>query len=115
MARFASARDASGVRLDLENVLVRPVDWIPPAAWSAEDLDLMRYQFIEYFLSVGDIGRAFRWSRLLAERLGSRGLLMRDNLLRSAAGPESVEQRAMAAGAFAGVVLGAWREQWGRA
>ena len=113
MARFVAARDASGARLDLENVFVRPTDWIPPAAWSVEDLDLMRYLFVEYFLSVGDISRAFRWACLLAKRLDSRGLLMRDNLLRHTSGPALSEQRAMAIGAFAGVVLGAFREQRG--
>ena len=113
MARFVAARDTSGARLDLENVFVRPTDWIPPAAWSAEDLDLMRYLFIEYFLSVGDISRAFRWACLLAKRLDSRGLLMRDNLLRHTSEPARSEQRAMAIGAFAGVVLGAFREQRG--
>jgi hypothetical protein len=111
MARFVAARDASGVRLDLENVAVRPMDWIPPAAWSAEDLDLMRYLFIEYFLSVGDISRAFRWARLLAERLDSRGLLIRENLLRHTSAPETADRRAMAVGAFAAVVLGGFREQ----
>jgi glycosyltransferase involved in cell wall biosynthesis len=113
MARFVAARDTSGVRLDLENVVVRPMDWIPPAAWSAEDLDLMRYLFVEYFLSVGDISRAFRWARVLAARLDSRGLLMRDNLLRHSSAAESAEQRAMAVGAFAGVVLSGFREQRG--
>ncbi len=112
MTRFVAARDSGGVRLDLENVLVRPVDWIPPGAWSAHDLNLMRYMFVEYFLSVGDIARSYRWSRLLAESLGNQGLLMRENLFRVAASAEMGEQRAMAAGAFAGVVLGAWREQW---
>jgi glycosyltransferase involved in cell wall biosynthesis len=111
MARFAAARDASGARLDLQNVTIRPMDWIPPAAWSAEDLDLMRYQFIEYFLSIGDVSRAFRWARVLSERLDSRGHLIRSNLLRYASASETTNRRGMAAGAFAGVVLGAFREQ----
>jgi hypothetical protein len=113
MRRYAAARDASGARLDLENVLLRPVDWIPPAAWSAEDLGTMRYQFVEYFLAVGDVARAFRWSRVLSECLGNRGLLLRENLLRRATGALPADQRALAAGAFTGVVLGAWREQQG--
>jgi glycosyltransferase involved in cell wall biosynthesis len=111
MSRFAAARDSSGARLDIDNVLVRPTDWIPPAPWSADDLDLMRYMFVEYFLSIGDISRAFRWARLLAERLNSRGLLMRDNLLRRTWASETTDQRAMAVGAFTAVVLNAFREQ----
>ena len=115
MARFAGARDASGVRLDLANALIRPMDWIPPAAWSTEELDQMRYMFSEYFLSVGDISRAFRWARLLAERLDSRELLMRDNLLRHASASEAADKRAMAVGAFTGIVLGGFREQRAKA
>lgn len=111
MVRFAAARDASGARLDLANVLVRPIDWIPPHSWSAADLDLMRYMFCEYYLSVGDVARAFRWARLLAATLDGRGLLMRDNLLRQACAPEASDRRAMAAGAFTAVVLGGFREQ----
>jgi glycosyltransferase involved in cell wall biosynthesis len=111
MAQFVAVRDASGARLDIDNVLLRPTDWIPPAPWSAEDLDLMRYMFIEYFLSVGDISRAFRWARLLARRLDSPGLLMRDNLFRHTWASEAADQRAMAVGAFTAVVLSAFREQ----
>jgi glycosyltransferase involved in cell wall biosynthesis len=109
--RFSAARDASGIRLDLANALVRPVDWIPHAAWSAEELDLMRYQCLEYFLSVGEVVRAFHWARQLAGRLDTRGLLLRENLLREASAADCDERRRLAAGAFAGVVLGAWREQ----
>lgn len=114
MARFAAARDAYGVRLDLENMLARPVDWIPPCAWSPEDLDLMRYMFLEYFLSVGEFARAFHWSRLLAETLSFDRMLLRDNLVRRATGPGTAEQRAIAAASFAGLVLGLWREQRSR-
>jgi glycosyltransferase involved in cell wall biosynthesis len=113
MRRFAMARDAAGARLDLENVLLRPIDWIPPANWSVEDLDMMKYQFVEYFLSVGDVARAFRWSNLLSKRLDNRGILLRESLLRRANGALPADQRALAAGAFTGVVLGAWREQRG--
>lgn len=111
MARFAAARDASGARLDLANLLVRPIDWIPPNAWSADDLDMMRYMFCEYFLSVGEVSRAFRWACLLAEQLDSRGLLMRDNLLRAAFANGAADKRAMAAGAFTATVLHGFREQ----
>jgi glycosyltransferase involved in cell wall biosynthesis len=111
LIRFAAARDASGIRLDLANALTRPVDWIPPAAWSAEDLDLMRYQCLEYFLSIGEVARAFHWARQLVGRLDQRGLLLRDNLLHEASTANCPERRALAAGAFAGTVLGAWRVQ----
>lgn len=110
MARFVAARDASGARLDLANVLLRPMDWIPPGDWSAADLNLMRYMFVEYFLSVGDLARAFRWSRLLADGLDLGGSLLLANLLRFATDAADADG-AMAAGAYTGVVLGAWRER----
>lgn len=110
MVRFAAARDASGARFDVENMLARPVDWIPPGAWSSQDLNQMRYMFTEYFLSVGEISRAYRWSRLLAESL-TTGILLRENLLRIVETSKKVEQRAMATGAFAATVMGAWREE----
>ena len=113
MCRFVAARDASGVRLDLRNALVRPVDWIPAGAWLPEDLDLMRYMFVEYFLSIGDVAGAFRWARLLAENLGNVGVLMRENLLRCTSPSMPAGEAALAIGAFAGVVFGAWREQRG--
>jgi glycosyltransferase involved in cell wall biosynthesis len=113
MYRFVAAREASGARLDLRNVLARPVDWIPPGAWLPEDLNLMRYMFVEYFLSIGDVARAFRWARLLAESLGIVGLLMRENLLRCASSSTSADKRALAIGAFAGIVFAAWREERG--
>jgi hypothetical protein len=111
MIRYTAARDASGIRLDLDNALVRPVDWIPPAVWSDADLDLMRYQCVEYFLSVGEVARAFRWARQLARRLDTGAVLLRENLLREADSADCHERRARAEGAFAGVVLGAWRAQ----
>jgi hypothetical protein len=114
MTRFTAARDASGARMDLDSVLNRPIDWMPPAAWSSADLDLMRYMFAEYFLSVGHVARAFHWARQLSERLGTSSLMMRENLLRCARESGTQDQRTMASGAFAGVVLGVWREVQGR-
>jgi glycosyltransferase involved in cell wall biosynthesis len=115
MVRFVVARDLSGARLDLMNVFTRPIDWIPPGTWSPEDINLMRYMFLEYFLSVGNVIRACRWARLLAEHLRDSKSLMRENLLRYASSPLAGDQSLLATGAFAGLILGAWREQGGLA
>jgi hypothetical protein len=108
MARFVSARDAAGVRLDLANSLAKPTDWIPPGDWSDQDIALMRYMFLEYFLAVGDLTRAFRWARLLGTWL-PKSTLLRENLLRMATTEIATDHRLMAAGAYAAAVLDAAR------
>lgn len=107
MARFIAARDASGLRISLANTASMPIDWIPPAAWTPQDLGLMQFMFVEYFLSVGDLPRAFRWARSLEAHLPG-GNLLRQNLLRSVS--EGGNNGAMAAGAYAGIMLGAFRQ-----
>ena len=109
VSRYVAARDACGVRLDLASVLLQPMDWIPPGTWTAAELDLMRAMFLEYFLSVADGPRAFRWAGLLSESLPDG--LARDNLLQAATKGSRPEIRAMAAGAFAALVLVAYKER----
>ncbi|HTJ91192.1 MAG TPA: glycosyltransferase [Acidocella sp.] len=107
MMRFAQARDKTGLRLGVDEILHMPMDWIPPNDWSSEELGLIRYIFMEYFLSVADMPRAFRWAALLAPQL-QRDSLMLQNLKRKASeGDGSVSL--MAAGAYAGLVLEAYR------
>ena len=108
MAKFVRARDQAGVPLDLRSALAMPVDWIPPANWSEDELALMRFMFIEYFLSIGDLPRAFRWARLLEPSLPGDSLTLQ-NLLRAASGPGG-DSRAMAAGAYTGVVMSSYRD-----
>lgn len=112
MRRYCAARDAAGVSLDLANCLTMPVDWIPPGSWTSDETALMQYMFVEYFLSIGEVPRAFHWARRL-ERWLPRPSLMRENLLRRAAprGPGAAEEEgfdAMAAGAYAALVFGAY-------
>jgi len=111
MARFVQARDAAGARLDVKNVMIRPVDWIPQWFWTEHELNLMRYMFAEYFLSVADVGRAFHWARLLAEDLGGARQLMLENLLQRTVASDPPGRSDLAIGAFTGVVVEAWREQ----
>lgn len=113
MQRYCAARDAAGLSLDLANCLAMPVDWIPPGFWTSDEVALMQYMFVEYFLSVGDVPRAFHWARRLEEAL-PRPSLMRENLLRCAtvrdpaAGEEESGPDPMAAGAYAALVFSAY-------
>jgi hypothetical protein len=107
MMRFAQARDKTGLRLGVDEILNMPMDWIPPNDWSSDDLGLIRYIFIEYFLSVADLPRAYRWATLLAPKL-ARESLMLQNLKRKASEADG-SVSLMAAGAYAGLVLEAYR------
>ena len=108
MRRFASARDAAGLRLDLENCLNMPIDWIPPGDWTRDELALMQYMFLEYFISIADISRAFRWAKRLASGLDKPSLSLNNlsNMSESNNGNSSL----LAAGAYCGVLLGLYKQ-----
>jgi glycosyltransferase involved in cell wall biosynthesis len=107
MAKLVQARDKTHLRLGVDDILQMPVDWIPPADWSSDELSLIRYMFIEYFLSVTDIPHAFRWAKLLAPMLPQESLMLH-NLKRKAS--EAVgDLPLMAAGAYTGLVFEAYR------
>jgi glycosyltransferase involved in cell wall biosynthesis len=107
MAKFVAARDGTGVRLGVNDILQMPVDWIPPADWTEAELGLMRYMFVEYFLSVGDIPRAFRWAKVLSPMMPNESLMLHNVRRAAAEGTGSVPL--MAAGAYTGLVLEAYR------
>jgi glycosyltransferase involved in cell wall biosynthesis len=107
MTKFVQARDMAGLRLGVDQIFQIPMDWIPPADWSSPELGLIRYIFTEYFLSVADIARAFRWAKLLAPMLPQESLML-ENLKRKTS--EAVGSAPlMAAGAYTGLVLEAYR------
>ena len=95
------------MRLSVDDILQMPVDWIPPADWTEAELGLMRYMFVEYFLSVGDIPRAFRWAKVLSPMMPDKFLLLHNVRRAAAEGTGSVPL--MAAGAYTGLVLEAYR------
>ena len=109
MSKFVQARDKAGVRLSVDEIFQMPIDWIPAAGWSSAELNLMRFMFVEYFLSVADVPRAFRWAEVLVQALSNKSLVIENLQLRA---QQSIDGASlMAAGAFCGLVLEAYRHQ----
>lgn len=108
MAKFMRARNKAGVRIDLANAFVIPADWIPPADWSDQELGLIRYIFLEYFLSTANMPRALRWARRLATNLDEPSLMM-DVL--AAAGDGQGSRNIAAVAAHSALVLAAYKEK----
>jgi glycosyltransferase involved in cell wall biosynthesis len=105
---FVRTREVAGLRLSLNNALSMPIDWIPPGEWSQETLGLMWYMFLEHFISVSDMHRAYRWARMLEPLIPGQSLL-RQSVLRSAETARG-DLRAMAAGVYSGLTLGAYEQ-----
>lgn len=103
MAKFGRVRDSHRPDLSLDACLSDPVDSIPEGNWTEEELELMRFMFLEYFLSVADTSKAFFWARTLYPVLPNKPFFL-ENLLRLAASEDGSSSR-MAAGAFGGVVF----------
>jgi glycosyltransferase involved in cell wall biosynthesis len=107
MRRFATARDAAGLRLNVENCLTMPIDWIPPGDWTQDEFTLMQFMFLEYFVSIADIPRAIRWAKRLASRLDKPSLVLSN--LSMASESNNGSQSLLAAGAYCGVLLGLYK------
>jgi glycosyltransferase involved in cell wall biosynthesis len=107
MKKFTQLRDENGWNLSLDSCLYQPVDRIPPGPWTEEELSLMYYMFLEYFLSVGNLAKAFLWAERLNSRLDAKPFFL-DNLYRSA---KNGKPDPMAVGAYAGAVFAAYREE----
>jgi hypothetical protein len=108
MRRFASARDAAGLRLNIENCLSMPIDWIPPDDWTKDELALIQFMFLEYFVTIADIPRAFRWAKRLASGLDKPSLSLSNLSIMSDA--NNGNQSLLAAGAYCGVLLGLYKQ-----
>ena len=113
MARYAEARDRSGLRLDLASCLAMPTDWIPPGDWSEAERGAMLHMFLEYYLSVGDIPHAVRWAKRLEPLLRTPSLTLRN--LRALSETQPGADGLMAAGAYAGSLAGLFKRQAERA
>ena len=113
MARFAEARDRSGLRLDLASCLAMPQDWIPPNDWSDAERGAMQYMFLEYYLSVADIPHAVRWAKRLEPLLPKPSLMLRN--LRTLSETHAGANGLMAAGAYAGALAGLFKREFDRA
>lgn len=108
MRRFVAARDATGIRLDLANCLSMPVDWIPPGDWTIDEIALMQYMFLEYFISIADISRALRWAKRLEPHLGKPSLSLSN--LRISSETAGDNRSLLAAGAYCGLLLGLYKQ-----
>jgi len=108
MAKFVRLRDAAGFDLSLAAALTAPIDIIPAGVWSSEELALIYAMCVEYYLSVGDVARAYRWSEKLAPKLSERPFFL-DNLTACVASRNQT-QSLMAAGALAAAAYWNFRE-----
>lgn len=65
MDKFCKLRDKAGWNVSVDAALYHPIDRIPPGDWSSDELALLYHMFIEYYISVGHVQKAFHF----AERL----------------------------------------------
>lgn len=113
MAKFARLRDAAGFDVSIGASLTAAVDLIPPGDWSGDELTLIFAMFVEYYLSVGNVARAYVWAEKLKSRLPDKPFFL-ENLAASVASREPT-QSPMAAGALAAGIYWTFREtQLGR-
>jgi glycosyltransferase involved in cell wall biosynthesis len=108
MRKFTSARDATALKLDVKNCLSMPVDWIPPGNWTDDEISLMQFMFLEYFISVANIPRALRWAKQLEAKLHKPSLSLSN--LRVVSEGQNGHRSLLSAGAYCGVVLGIYKQ-----
>jgi glycosyltransferase involved in cell wall biosynthesis len=108
MRKFTAARDATGLSLDVKNCLSMPMDWIPPANWSYDEIAFMQYMFLEYFISVANIPRALRWAKELEPKLKKPSLSLSN--LRIVSEADHGDRSLLGAGAYCGVMLGLYKQ-----
>ncbi len=108
MGKFARLRDAAGFDVSLDSSLNGPIDFIPPGDWTAEDLTLIYAMFVEYYLSIGNMTRAYAWAEKLNPRLADRPFFFEN--LAACVGARDPTQSLMAAGALAAGAYWTFRE-----
>jgi glycosyltransferase involved in cell wall biosynthesis len=108
MAKFARLRDAARFDLSLDAVLGGPIDLIPAGDWSPDEFTLIYAIFVEYYLSVGDIARAYRWAEKLRPKLPEQPFFLEN--LSACVASRNPTQSLMAAGALAAAAYWNFRE-----
>ena len=108
MAKFARLRDAAGFDVSVDACLTTPIDLIPPGDWSTEELTLIQAMFVEYYLSVGNVARAYTWADKLKAKLPDAPFFF-ENLAAGVASRDPT-QSPMAAGALAAGIYWSFRE-----
>jgi glycosyltransferase involved in cell wall biosynthesis len=109
MAKYVRLRDESRMNLSLNASLAAPADFIPSGGWSEDELGLIYSMFVEYFLSIGNVARAFVWAEKLRPKLQRRPFYY-DNLADCVSSGDKT-QSLMAAGALAAGVYWSYRDQ----
>jgi glycosyltransferase involved in cell wall biosynthesis len=109
MAKYARLRDGTGMNLSLDACLSAPVDFIPAGDWSNEELALIFSMFVEYYLSIGNVARAYVWAEKLKAKLPNPPFYF-DNLA-ACVNSRDTTQSLMAAGAITAGVYYAYRDQ----
>ena len=108
MAKFVRLRDAAGFDVSVDAALNAPVDLIPPGDWLPEELTLIYAMFVEYYLSVGNVSRAYSWAEKLDDKLPDKPFFL-ENLAACVASQDRT-QSLMAAGALAAGMYWTFRE-----
>ncbi len=67
--KYITCRDDNHWGCALENTLYDPPDRIPPGAWNEQELHLVRLAFLEYYMLVENVERAFAWALLVSEHI----------------------------------------------
>ncbi len=72
MRKYRAARTYASWKTDLYSSLHHPQDRIPPAEWTMEERKLIYSLFVEYYISVGNFEKAYRWSKQLIDVLDEK-------------------------------------------
>jgi glycosyltransferase involved in cell wall biosynthesis len=114
MLKFTRLRDAIGLDVSLDASLNTPIDFIPAGDWHVEELSFVHAMFVEYYLSIGDVARAYVWAEKLAPSLKQKSFFLEN--LAACVKSRDQQQSQMAAGALAAGIywsykVGLTREQ----
>ncbi len=108
MAKYVELRDAVGFDVSVDAALSAPIDFIPAGEWSIDELTLIYAMFVEYYLSVGNVARAYSWAEKLNVKLSDKPFFLEN--LAACVKSRDTTQSLMAAGALAAGVYWAFRE-----
>jgi glycosyltransferase involved in cell wall biosynthesis len=65
MQKYVIFRDQVKWPLTLEAALYHPTDKIPPGNWQPQELKLIYFIFLEYYISIGNFSKAYEWAEKL--------------------------------------------------
>ncbi len=103
LKKYCDHRDAAGWPVSLEAALYHPVDRIPAGDWTSEEMQQLNFIMLEYFISVGDIFKAYEWAGRLEQKMEDIPWWV--NRLKQTSKQEELLFSKAALGAFTGVVF----------